>query len=130
MKARDEIFRDLRILCLDRQAVALMREDIETIREDEKKNGLPAMQQEALAEERLRLEACLAVTAGRVDRMERLLDLLTPPEREVLEDMVISPHPDAALTLSEKLNCEVSSIYRTRASAIRKLAHLRYGAVE
>ena len=40
MTARDEIFRMLRNLALDREAVALMREDIAGIEEDEKQKEL------------------------------------------------------------------------------------------
>ena len=53
MTARDEIFRTLRNLSLDREAVALMREDIAGIEEDEKQKELPAVQRTALEKERL-----------------------------------------------------------------------------
>ena len=55
---KDEILSILRNLELDRTAVTLMQEDIARIAEDQKREGLPALQREALEKERLELERC------------------------------------------------------------------------
>lgn len=130
MTVKDEILRDLRNLSLDRTAVLLMQEDISRIREDEKQKELPAVQREALEKERIRLESCLRATASHLQRLERLLSLLSEEERRVLEVMLIYPRPGAVFDLASELHCETSRVYRIRARAISKLVRLRYGAGE
>ena len=95
MTARDEIFRTLRNLSLDREAVALMREDIAGIEEDEKQKELPAVQRAALKKERLKLTACMNATANHISRVERLLAQLSPEEQKVLEYTIVYPRPEA-----------------------------------
>ena len=130
MTAREEVLRDLRHLGLDRTAVRLMQEDIRRIQEDENRKELPAAQRAALVKERLRLESCLSVTLHSIHRMERLLDLLNPEERRILEVMLIHPRPEAVFDLTEELHCETTRVYRLRSVAISKLTRLRYGAGE
>ena len=48
MNKKDEILSILRNLELDRTAVTLMQEDVARIAEDLKREGLPALQREAL----------------------------------------------------------------------------------
>lgn len=124
----EELLSILRNLALDRKAVKLMRENIAAIEKDLKQSGLPASQREALEGERRTLSASLAVTSGHILRVERLLSLLTPEERQVLNRTVINPRPRAVLDLAEEIHCETTRVYRTRAKALRKLARLRYGA--
>ena len=129
MKEKDQMLVTLRTLALDRTAVAIMREDLIRIDEDMKKE-LPDMQREALEKERIQLQACLTVTEHRIERVERILSLLLPDEREVLERMIINPYPEVVFDLAQELCCETSRIYRIRARALSKLIRLRYGAGE
>ena len=127
MREKDEMMSALRNLALDRTAARLMREDIARIEEDIKKE-LPEEQREALEKERRRLLSCAVVTEHHIDRMDRLLALLTPEEQKVLDHMLIHPHPEAAFDFADELAYEPCSIYRIRARAISKLVRLRYGA--
>ena len=128
MNAKDEMLSALRSLAAERRAAALMREDLACIAEDEKRTALPAEQRGALEKEKRMLSDCLAVTEHRTARAERLLALLTPEERQVLEYTVISPRPQAVTELAEALHRERASIYRLRARALEKLVRLRCGA--
>ncbi|MBQ3702935.1 MAG: hypothetical protein II885_09270 [Oscillospiraceae bacterium] len=130
MTGKDEIFRILRNLSLDRTAVRLMQEDVARIAEDEKQKELPAAQREALEKERVRLESCLAATANHISRIERLLGLLSAEERKVLDETLVNPHPEAVFDLAEEFGCDASRVYRIRARGIRKLVRLRFGAGE
>lgn len=130
MTARDEIFRTLRNLSLDREAVALMREDIARIEEDEKQKELPAVQRAALKKERLKLTACMNATANHISRVERLLAQLSPEEQKVLEYTIVYPRPEAVFDLADELHCETTRVYRLRSGAISKLIRLRFGAGE
>lgn len=127
MRARDEMMADLRHLTLDRTAVTLMREDISCIEEDIKKEP-PAVQREALEETHARLLSSMVVTKHHIDRIERLLSLLSSDERKVLEQMIINPYPEVVFDLGEEMGLEPASIYRIRARALDKLTRLRYGA--
>lgn len=127
MKAKDEMMATLRHLDLDRKAVTMMKEDISHIEEDIKKEP-PAVQREALEAERSRLMSSMAVTKHHIDRIERLLSLLSSEEQEVLERMIINPYPEVVFDLTAELNCETTRIYRVRARALDKLTRLRYGA--
>ncbi len=129
MKEKDQMLVTLRTLALDRTAVAIMREDLIRIDEDMKKE-LPDMQREALEKERIQLQSCLSVTEHRIERVERILSLLQPDEREVLERMIINPYPEVVFDLAQELCCETSRVYRIRARALSKLVRLRYGAGE
>ncbi len=130
MTARDEIFRTLRNLALDREAVALMQEDIAGIEEDEKQKELPDVQRAALEKERLKLSACMAATSSHISRVERLLSMLSPEEQKVLEYTIVYPRPEAVFDLAEELHCETTRVYRLRSCAISKLIRLRFGAGE
>ena len=128
LTGREEMIFTLRNLALDRTALRLMEEDVASIKEDEKRTGLPALQREALKKERIRLLCSLTATQNYVRRVERLLALLTPEEQLVLDAMLIHPRPEAAFDLAQELHCESSAVYRIRARALRKLVRLRYGA--
>ena len=130
MTGKDEILSILRNLALDRAAVQLMQEDIVRIEEDVKQKELPAVQRKALEKERVRLESCLTVTANHISRIDRLLGLLAPEERKVLDWTLVSPRPDAVFDLAEEFRCDASSVYRLRARAVSKLVRLRFGAGE
>ena len=130
MTARDEIFRMLRNLALDREAVALMREDIAGIEEDEKQKELPDVQRAALEKGRLKLSACMAATSSHISRVERLLSMLSPEEQKVLEYTIVYPRPEAVFDLADELHCETTRVYRLRSCAISKLIRLRFGAGE
>ena len=82
----------------------------------------------ALQEERRRLTESLKLTVNHVARLERLLNMLSPEEKLVLDCMLINPYKRCTIDLMEELHCEMSSVYRLRARAIEKLLHLRYGA--
>ena len=127
MNAKDEMMATLRHLALDRKAVLMMREDISRIEDDIKKEP-PAVQREALEEERAKLMLSLRVTEHRIGRIERLLSLLSPEEQEVLERMIINPYPEVVFDLTTEMKCETTRIYRIRARALAKLTRLRYGA--
>ena len=127
MKAKDEMMTTLRHLSLDRKAVIMMKEDISRIEEDIKKEP-PAVQREALEAERSRLMSSMKITRHHIERIERLLSLLTAEEQEVLEQMIIDPYPEVVFDLSEKMGFEPCSVYRLRARALDKLTRLRYGA--
>ena len=127
MKEKDEMMSALRNLALDRTAARLMREDIARIEEDIKKE-LPEVQREALEKERQKLLTCAVVTEHHIDRMDRLLSLLTPEEQKVLERMLINPYPEVVFDLADEMSYETCSIYRIRARALGKLIRLRYGA--
>lgn len=130
MTTKEEMVRTLRNLALDRNALLLMQEDITRLEEDEKQNGLPAEQREALEKERVKLLACMATTTHQVNRVERLLSFLTKEEQKVLDYTLVSPRPGAVFDLVEELNCEIANVYRIRARALSKLTRLRYGAGE
>ena len=130
MKGKEEVLSILRNLSLDRTAVRLMQEDIARIEEDEKQKELPAVQREALEKERVRLVAGMTATVHHIERIERLLGLLSPEERKTLEFTLVDPRPEAVFDLAEEFGCETCSVYRIRARAIRKLVRLRYGAGE
>ena len=130
MTERDEIFKTLRCLSLDRTAVQLMQEDIARIEEDEKQKELPALQREALKKERLKLLSCMVATSNHISRIERLLTQLTPEEQKVLEITLVDPRPGAVFDLADEFHCETTRIYRIRAQALCKLVRLRYGAGE
>lgn len=70
----------------------------------------------------------LKLTVNHVARLERLLGFLTPEEQLIIDRMLINPYKNCTLDLMEELHCEMSSVYRLRARAIKKLLHLRYGA--
>ena len=127
MKAKDEMMTTLRHLALDRKAVLMMQEDISRIEEDIKKEP-PAVQREALEETHARLLSSMVVTKHHIDRIERLLSLLSSDERKVLEQMIINPYPEVVFDLGEEMGLEPASIYRIRARALDKLTRLRYGA--
>ena len=127
MKAKDEMMTTLRHLSLDRKAVIMMKEDISRIEEDIKKEPL-AVQREALEAERSRLMSSMKITRHHIERIERLLSLLTSEEQEVLEQMIVDPYPEVVFDLSEKMGFEPCSVYRLRARALDKLTRLRYGA--
>ena len=127
MKEKDEMLSALRNLTLDRTAARLMREDIARIEEDIKKE-LPEGQREALEKERQKLLTCAVVTEHHIERMDRLLSLLTPEEQKVLERMLINPYPEVVFDLADEMSYETCSIYRIRARALGKLIRLRYGA--
>ena len=127
MKAKDEMMTTLRHLSLDRKAVIMMKEDISRIEEDIKKEP-PAVQREALETERSRLMSSMKITKHHIERIERLLSLLSSEEQEVLECMIVDPYPEVVFDLSEKLGFEPCSVYRLRARALDKLTRLRYGA--
>ena len=127
MKAKDEMMTTLRHLALDRKAVLMMQEDISRIEEDIKKEP-PAVQREALEETHARLMSSMVVTKHHIDRIERLLSLLSSDERKVLEQMIINPYPEVVFDLGEEMGLEPASIYRIRARALDKLTRLRYGA--
>ena len=80
MKAKDEMMTTLRHLALDRKAVLMMQEDISRIEEDIKKEP-PAVQRAALEETHARLMSSMVVTKHHIDRIERLLSLLSSDER-------------------------------------------------
>ena len=126
MNAKDEMMATLRHLALDRKAVLMMREDISRIEDDIKKEP-PAVQREALEETHARLMSSMVVTKHHIDRIERLLSLLSSEEQEVLEQMIINPYPEVVFDLGEELGLEPASIYRLRARALDKLTRLRYG---
>ena len=130
MNAKEEFLRDLRSLSLDREAVRLMQEDIARITEDEKQKELPALKREALEKERLSLHANMDATVHHIERIERLLPFLPEREQRVLNETLVDPRPGAVPALAEEFNCELSSVYRLRARALRKLVRLRYGAGE
>ena len=127
MKAKDEMMTTLRHLALDRKAVLMMQEDISRIEEDIKKEP-PAVQREALEETHARLMSSMVVTKHHIDRIERLLSLLSSDERKVLEQMIINPYQEVVFDLGEEIGLEPASIYRIRARALDKLTRLRYGA--
>ena len=127
MKAKDEMMTTLRHLSPDRKAVIMMKEDISRIEEDIKKEP-PAVQREALEAERSRLMSSMKITRHHIERIERLLSLLTSEEQEVLEQMIVDPYPEVVFDLSEKMGFEPCSVYRLRARALDKLTRLRYGA--
>ena len=129
MREKDEMLDMLRNLPVERTAVRMMREDLVHIQEDMKKE-LPAVQRGALERERIQLQACLTATEHHISRVERLLALLDPDERRVLDHMIINPYPEVVFDLAKELNYETASIYRIRARALSKLIHLRYGAGE
>ena len=128
MKERDEIFKELSNLVLDRTAVRMMKEDIAAIEKDEKQKELPAIQREALEKERLKLFSCMVATSNRISRIERLMAQLTLEERKVLETTLVDPRPGAVFDLAEEFSCETTRIYRIRSRALSKLVRLRYGA--
>ncbi|MBQ3803659.1 MAG: hypothetical protein IJK03_09185 [Oscillospiraceae bacterium] len=130
MTGRDEMLGILRNLSLDRTAVRLMQEDVTRIAEEEKQKELPAVKRKALEKERVRLESCLTVTANHISRIERLLGLLAPEERKVLDWTLVNPRPDAVFDLAEEFRCDASSVYRLRARAVSKLVRLRFGVGE
>ena len=130
MSLRDEIFKELRNLTVDRTAVQLMREDIARIEEDVKQKELPAIQREALEKERVKLQSCMVATSNHISRIERLLAQLTPEEQHVLEYTVVNPRPEAVFDLADELHCETTKVYRVRSRALSKLVRLRYGAGE
>lgn len=130
MNGKEEMLHALRNLSLDRTAVRLMGEDISRLEEDEKQKELPAVQREALDKERGRLSACLNVTVHQIECLERLLSLLSPEERQILEQTLVDPRPGAIPALAAKHCCDASRIYRIRARALSKLTRLRYGAGE
>ena len=70
----------------------------------------------------------LKLTVNHVARLERLLGMLTPEEQLVLDSMLINSYKKCTLDLMAELHCEMSSVYRLRATAIEKLLRLRYGA--
>ena len=127
MNAKDEMMATLRHLALDRKALLMMQEDISRIEEDIKKEP-PAVQREALEAERSRLMSSMKITRHHIERIERLLSLLTSEEQEVLEQMIVDPYPEVVFDLSEKMGFEPCSVYRLRARALDKLTRLRYGA--
>ena len=127
---KDEILSILRNLELDRTAVTLMQEDVARIAEDLKREGLPALQREALEKERLELLSSMVATENHIRRVERLLAMLAPEEREVLVKTLICPYPEAVFDLASDFKCETTRIYRLRARAINKLVRLRFGAGE
>ena len=129
MNAKEEILSMLRNLSLDRTAAGLMRKDIASIEKDMKKE-LPTVQREALEKERLKLLSSLTATEHHIGRVERLLSMLSPEEQAVLDKTIINPYPEAVFDLAEELSCETSSVYRVRASALSRLARLRFGAGE
>ena len=86
------------------------------------------MQREALEAERSRLMSSMKITRHHIERIERLLSLLTSEEQEVLEQMIVDPYPEVVFDLSEKMGFEPCSVYRLRARALDKLTRLRYGA--
>jgi DNA-directed RNA polymerase sigma subunit (sigma70/sigma32) len=128
MNAKEEFLRDLRNLSLDREAVRLMQEDIARITEDEKQKELPALKREALEKEHLRLQASMVATVHHIERIERLLSFLSEREQRVLNETLVDPRSGAVPALAEEFNCELSTVYRLRALALRKLVRLRYGA--
>ena len=130
MKERTEMLNTLRNLSLDRTAVGMMREDIQSIGERLKKEELPAWKREALVKERVKLESCLEATLEHLARIDRLLALLLPEERKVLDCTLVNPRPEAVMDLAEELCCETTRVYRIRARAISKLVRLRYGTGE
>ena len=57
-----------------------------------------------------------------------LLGFLTPEEQLNIDRMLINPHKNCTLDLMESLHLEKSQSYNLRASAMKKLLRLRYGA--
>ena len=152
MSNRDRLLSDLRNLQYDRQAIQLIHDDIARISDDLQRltksdtgDGFLCSPQNtetrslccpdpvypadihALQEERRRLTESLKLTVNHVARLERLLNMLSPEEKLVLDCMLINPYKRCTLDLMEELHCEMSSVYRIRARAIEKLLHLRYG---
>ncbi len=129
MKEKEEILAALRNLDTERMAVRMMQEDIAGIEQDIKKE-LPAVQREALKRERETLLLSKNATEHHISRLERLLALLSPEERNVLERTLVNPYPGAVFDLATEMFCDSSRIYRIRARALSKLVRLRYGAGE
>ena len=127
MKEKDEMLSALRNLGIDRTAVRMMQEDIANIEKDIKKE-LPAVQREALKKECAMLQLSMNATEHRINRIERILSLLSPVEQEVLERTIVNSYPEVVFDLATEMECDSSRIYRIRARAINKMVHLRYGA--
>lgn len=127
MNAKNQIMAALHNLGLARSDVSQMREVLQGI-EAEMKKELPVEKREALKSERASLLASLSATEHSIRREERLLSLLSPEEQKVLERMVIDPQPEAAFDLAEELYCGTTRIYSIRSRALAKLERLRHGA--
>ena len=127
MNAKNQIMAALHNLGLARSDVSQMREVLQGI-EAEMKKELPVEKREALKSERASLLASLSATEHSIRREERLLSLLSPEEQKVLERMVIDPQPEAAFDLAEELYCGTTRIYSIRSRALAKLVRLRHGA--
>lgn len=127
MNAKNQIVVALHNLGLARSDVSQMREALQGI-EAEMKKELQAEKREALKSERASLLASLLATEHSIRREERLLSLLSPEEQKVLERMVIDPQPEAAFDLAEELYCGTTRIYSIRSRALAKLERLRHGA--
>ena len=51
-------------------------------------------------------------------------------EQLVVDKMILHPYKNCTLNLMEKLECERTTVYKLRASAVRKLYRLYFGAGE
>lgn len=58
------------------------------------------------------------------------LNVLTPEEREILQQLYICPEKNAVQQLSQSLGVEHSSIYRRRDRALFKFTMALYGSME
>ncbi len=56
-----------------------------------------------------------------VQNMEEAMGVLTPEERLVVQMMLICPEKKAGQKLCQILNMELSSVYRRKERAVRKL---------
>ena len=133
MTNQERLLSDLRNLKYDRVAVQLMHDEIARLTDDidgHKDSHHSDINSDinSLREERDRLMESLKLTVNHVARLERLLGLLTPEEQLIIDRMLINPYKNCTLDLMETLHLEKSQIYNLRASAMKKLLRLRYGA--
>lgn len=127
MNPKKELTHELENLGLDQQAALLMEKRLRELAEDMEKD-LPDEKREALMKDYEETEANRLETLNSIRRLEDVLGFLTKEERNVLEKLVIQPAKNSMFEMCEALHCEPSTIYRTRARALRRLGRLRYGA--
>ena len=76
------------------------------------------------------LEEELFLTGRWLGRMDRALNALTEPERELLGRLYIYPEKGAAERLAEELEVDLKTVYYRSSVALRKFTTALWGGVE
>lgn len=100
--------------------IEVYRLAVETMKDMEACGGISLRKAQAAREKRIYYEKLLAAA-------DRALALLTPTERQVIEEIYLNQHEHTFFDICDACAMEKSSVYRYRAKALDKIGRAVFG---